>query len=101
MWHLNYQDVIAIGHLMTSGQLDVTRVVSVAGPTIQNPAIVRTQIGVSLETLLREQLPEGEHRTISGNVLSGRAATGVLGYLGRYHLQVTSIAEGNQPGMQR
>lgn len=96
VWNINYQDVIAIGHLMTSGQLDVTRVVSVAGPSIRNPAIVRTQIGVSLETLLREKLPEGEHRTISGSVLSGRAATGVLGYLGRYHLQVTSIAEGNQ-----
>ena len=39
--------------------------------------------------------PDREHRIVSGSVLSGRAAAGdVHGYLGRYHQQVSVLAEG-------
>ena len=34
VWTVNYQDVIAMGHLMATGQLSVDRVVSVAGPSV-------------------------------------------------------------------
>ena len=32
VWHIGYQDVMAIGRLVTTGRLDVERVVSLAGP---------------------------------------------------------------------
>ena len=51
VWHVNYQDVIAIGVLFTTGQLDTTRVVSLAGPAAKNPRLVRTVVGASIDEL--------------------------------------------------
>ena len=43
------------------------------------------------------ELAAGENRVISGSVLSGRTASGeALGYLGRYHVQVSALLEGRQ-----
>ncbi len=96
VWTINYQDVIAIGHLMTTGELSSERVISVAGPSVQEPQLIRTRLGASLEQLLAGRLHEGNNRVVSGSVLSGRASAGVFGYLGRYHLQVTVLSEGDQ-----
>ena len=37
VWTVNYQDVIAIGKLFVSGELDLTRVISFAGPQAKEP----------------------------------------------------------------
>ncbi len=93
-WYINYQDVIAIGHLFATGKLDVSRVVSLAGPVVNDPRLVRTRIGASLDDLTAGALKDGENRIISGSVLSGRKAMGeVHGYLGRYHVQVSVLHE--------
>jgi Na+-transporting NADH:ubiquinone oxidoreductase subunit A len=96
VWTVNYQDVIAIGHLVATGTLDPSRVISVAGPSVATPRLIRTRIGASVSQLLAGQLSEGRHRIISGSVLSGRAVRGTSDYLGRYHLQVSAIAEGDE-----
>ena len=97
VWHLDYQDVIAIGKLFMTGELDVTRVISIAGPTVKNPRLIRTRIGASVDEIVDGELEEGESRVISGSVLSGRMAQGeALGYLGRYHHQVTCLREGRE-----
>ena len=36
VWSINYQDVIAIGHLFTTGKLYSDRVISVAGPQVKS-----------------------------------------------------------------
>ena len=94
VWHLDYQDVIAIGRLIETGALPVERVVSLAGPPVRRPRLLRTRLGASLGDLVRGELHAGEHRVISGSVLSGRSACGdVLGYLGRYHCQISVLDE--------
>lgn len=93
-WTINYQDVMAIGALITTGKLDVSRVISLAGPQVLQPRLVRTRIGASTDALVEGGLKDGENRVISGSVLSGRTAQGdVHGYLGRFHLQISVIAE--------
>lgn len=97
VWYLNYQDVIAIGKLFTTGRLDVERVIALAGPGVVKPRLLRSRLGVSLDDLVEGELKEGEHRVIAGSVLSGRACRGdVFGYLGRYHNQVSVVREGRQ-----
>jgi Na+-transporting NADH:ubiquinone oxidoreductase subunit A len=96
VWHLNYQDVMAIGRLFVSGRLDTRRVVSLAGPVVQRPRLVETRLGACLTELTAGELAPGENRVISGSVLSGRHAQGAEGYLGRYHLQVSALAEGRE-----
>ncbi len=97
VWHINYQDVIAMGQLFRTGRLDVTRVISLGGPSVLRPRLLRTRLGACTDELVHGELKAGEHRVISGSVLSGRAAMGEeLGYLGRYHQQVSVLPEGRE-----
>src|SRR5690606_24606764 len=94
VWYLNYQDVIAVGPLFATGQLDVARVLALSAPTVNDPRLLRTRQGAYIDELVDGQLKAVENRVISGSVLSGRAAMGELhGYLGRYDLQVSALAE--------
>ncbi|MBQ0758846.1 MAG: Na+-transporting NADH:ubiquinone oxidoreductase subunit A [Zhongshania sp.] len=95
VWSVGYQDVIAIGKLFTTGKLDTTRIVSLAGPQVENPRLIETRLGVSLDELCAGQIIPGNNRVISGSVLGGRTARGATAFLGRYHNQVTVLAEGN------
>jgi Na+-transporting NADH:ubiquinone oxidoreductase subunit A len=94
VWHLNYQEVIAIGKLFTTGRLFVERVISLAGPEVKRPRLVRTRLGANLDDLTAGETSEKELRIISGSVLSGRKGIGSFNYLGRYHLQVSVLEEG-------
>ncbi|AWY00402.1 NADH:ubiquinone reductase (Na(+)-transporting) subunit A [Marinomonas primoryensis] len=99
VWSINYQDVVAIGKLFVTGELNVERVIALAGPQVKNPRLVRTQVGASLEDLVAGELADGENRVISGSVLSGRNAAGPFSYLGRYHNQVCVLLEGRERQM--
>ena len=96
VWHLNYQDVIAIGKLFATGRLWVERTIALGGPVVKSPRLLQTRIGACLRDLLQGELEEGENRIISGSILGGRQASGVLDYLGRYHLQISALAEGRE-----
>jgi Na+-transporting NADH:ubiquinone oxidoreductase subunit A len=97
VWHLGAQDAAAIGALFRSGSLEVGRVVALGGPQVRRPRLLRTRLGAALDDVLRGELEDGEARAISGSVLSGRAAAGpVHGYLGRYHQQISVLAEGRE-----
>lgn len=91
VWHIGYQDVIAIGHLFLEGKLLLDRVVSIAGPGVKNPAIVRTRMGASLDELVHGNVADGPMRVISGSALSGRTSVSPVDYLGRFHTQVTVL----------
>ncbi|WP_444904952.1 Na(+)-translocating NADH-quinone reductase subunit A [Microbulbifer sp. CnH-101-E] len=93
---INYQDVIAVGKLFTTGKLFTDRVVSLAGPQVKQPRLVRTRLGASLETLTSGELKGDNDRVISGSVFGGSTAEGPLGYLGRYHNQVSVLEEGGE-----
>lgn len=98
-WHLGYQDVIAVGRLFTSGRLPVERIVALAGPLVARPRLLRTRLGACIEELCRGEVRESgpEARLVSGSVLSGKRAAGPeYGFLGRYHTQVSALAEGRE-----
>lgn len=97
VWHLDYQSVIAIGSLFTTGKLNVERVVALAGSLVSHPRLVRTRAGANLHQLVAGQVKDGaEPRVISGSVLHGRQAEDWSDYLGRYHNQVSVIPENRE-----
>ncbi|BDX05429.1 Na(+)-translocating NADH-quinone reductase subunit A [Planctobacterium marinum] len=96
VWHIGYQDVIAIGKLFTTGELDSSRVVALAGPVVSNPRLVRTTLGANTEELTAGELSTDDPRVISGSVLHGMHAHGVHAYLGRYATQVSVVAEDSE-----
>ncbi|MGB1270628.1 MAG: Na(+)-translocating NADH-quinone reductase subunit A [Endozoicomonas sp.] len=96
VWQINYQDVIAVGKLFTSGQLFTDRVVSLAGPQVEKPRLVRTRLGANIDELCAGELKAGSNRAISGSVFGGRTANGPFAFLGRYHHQVSVLEEGDE-----
>ena len=96
VWHISYQDVMAFGALLTTGELDARRVVAIGGPSAKNPRLVRTTIGADLEELLANEQQDGDVRVVSGSVLNGVTAQGVHGFLGRFHTQVSLLKEGRE-----
>lgn len=93
VWFVGYQDVIAFGHLFLSGQIYTDRVVSIAGPGAVKPRLVKTIMGANLDELTAGEVVDGEQRVISGSVLAGRTAKGLVSFLGRYHNQVSILPE--------
>ena len=98
VWHIGYQDVIAIGILFREGRVSTERTVALGGPGIAVPRIVSTRLGASVDELvagevLQHGAASGLPRTISGSVLSGRIASGAEAFLGRYHVQVSTIPD--------
>tara|TARA_Y100000748_G_scaffold38396_1_gene28370 strand:- start:370 stop:1722 length:1353 start_codon:yes stop_codon:yes gene_type:complete len=94
-WSLGYQDVIAIGELFKTGQINVQRIVSIAGPQVINPSYFQTRLGACTDEITAGELTQRENRIISGSVISGREAIGPYAYLGRYHNQISVVAEPN------
>ncbi len=95
VWHLDYQAVIAIGALFTTGKLNVERVVSLAGPTAKNPRLVRTRVGANTDDLVAGELDDSvESRVISGSILYGHQTSDWASFLGFYSNQVSVLQEG-------
>ncbi|MFK7730041.1 MAG: Na(+)-translocating NADH-quinone reductase subunit A [Pseudomonadales bacterium] len=94
VWTIGYQDVIAIGKLFTDGKLFTERTIALGGPMVRKPRMLKTRMGANLLELTAGELEAKEHRIISGSVLAGREASGTTAYLGRYHNQVSVLAEG-------
>ncbi|USD38421.1 Na(+)-translocating NADH-quinone reductase subunit A [Ferrimonas sp. SCSIO 43195] len=96
VWHIGYQDVIAVGKLFTTGELYTDRVVSLAGPSVAQPRLVRVPQGSELTPLLQQELKPGFSRVVSGSLLSGHTAAGPRDFLGRYHNQISALTEDTQ-----
>lgn len=96
VWTIEYQDVIAIGKLFTTGRLYTRRMLSLAGPAVKNPHLVITERGADIAALTKGELTGGENRIISGSVLSGRKVAGNTNYLGRFHNQISALTEGRE-----
>lgn len=96
VWHLNYQDVIAVGKLFLEGELSVERIIALGGPQVKEPRLIKTCSGASLDELLADELLDDENRIISGSVLSGTHARGPHAFLGHFHLQISVVKEGRE-----
>ncbi len=98
VWHIGYQDVIAIGHFVGRKTIPLERVVALGGSGFERPRLVRTRLGASIDELTAGECvahsgaPEMP-RLISGSVLDGRTAAGSEAWLGRHHLQVTALPQ--------
>lgn len=96
VWHIDYQAVIAIGALFTTGKLNTERVVSLAGPTVKKPRLLKTRVGANTDELVAGEIEDGENRVISGSVLFGHEAAGWSAFLGCYSNQVSVLKEGRE-----
>ncbi len=108
VWYVGPQEVIMIGRLFRKGVYDALKVIALTGSEIKRPVYYKLISGSSIEPLISNNVTPGNHRYISGNVLSGSGITST-GHLGFYDNQVTVIPEGDHfefigwatPGFQK
>ncbi|MEO7264274.1 MAG: Na(+)-translocating NADH-quinone reductase subunit A [Ferruginibacter sp.] len=95
IWYVNPQDVVIIGKLFTKGRFEATRVLAITGSQIEQPLYYKTLVGSAVKKILLDTgIKDGDHRIISGNVLTGKQIP-VEGYSGFYDAQITVIPEGH------
>ena len=94
VWHIGYQDVIAIGKLFSKGKIHTGRVISLGGDRINEPRLISTTLGASTDEIVKDSIKDpATCRVISGSVLTGRQATGNHAFLGRYQNQLSVIRD--------
>lgn len=74
VWVVSAAAVIQIGHVFLDGTLPATRIVSLGGPAVNEPArkYYRLPLGAAVHDWLAGKLASAENRCIAGDVLSGR-----------------------------
>jgi Na+-transporting NADH:ubiquinone oxidoreductase subunit A len=82
--------------LFISGRLPTESIVALGGPAVRNPRLIRTRLGANTTELVEKDLIGDDSRVVSGSILSGRRAVSWAEYLGRYHNQITVLAEGRK-----
>ncbi len=93
VWHIGYQDVISLGHLMLSGTAWQERVITIGGVAVQNPRSMRVAPGASIGELLEGELRDGPVRIYSGSAVRGQVVSRGEEYLGAGQRQITVLPE--------
>ena len=92
VWTIQPLHVAALGHVINTGKLDLSRKVAVTGPAAQKLGYVVALPG----TPVKEITALGENvRVVGGDVLSGENL-GADGYLGFFQNQLTLLREGHE-----
>jgi len=94
-WYIGYQDVMAIGKLFTEGKICIERIISIAGPQVKEPALIKTHLGADINELVQDELLDGNNRIINGSVWNGTTIDKDTAYLGKYTNQVSVLKEGD------
>ena len=94
VWTVSLLHVAAIGHVVNTGKLDLTRKVAVTGPAAPKAAYVVALPGTPVKELVNVPA-EAEVRVIGGDVLTGEVL-GAEGCLGFFQNQLTLLKEGRE-----
>ncbi|MFI3281518.1 MAG: Na(+)-translocating NADH-quinone reductase subunit A [Rikenellaceae bacterium] len=98
VWTINIQDLAIIGRLFSTGKVDMTKIVAVAGSEVVAPKYYQIISGAPIASLLaggiKEQKEDEKVRVISGNVLTGTKVA-ADGFITFYANMLTVIPEGD------
>ncbi|MFR9532934.1 MAG: Na(+)-translocating NADH-quinone reductase subunit A [Rikenellaceae bacterium] len=98
VWCVNIQDLAIIGRLFSTGKVDMTKIVAVAGSEVVAPKYYQIISGAPVASMLKggvkEQAEDERVRVISGNVLTGTKIA-EDSYITFYANMITVIPEGD------
>lgn len=104
VWHIGYQQVIALGHLLKHGRPWAQRVISIGGDAVSRPRSLLVPAAASIDDLLDGEVDDGPLRILSGSAIYGRELAPGQAYLGADQRQLTvdrgaaDAAEAVEPG---
>ena len=94
VWTMGAEEVIFVGRLMTTGKVDLTRTIAMAGSEVKAPQYYKVLVGQQLSTLLNGTIATEGVRIINGNVMTGVKTT-ADGFLAAHATEVNVIPEGD------
>lgn len=95
VWTLGAEMTVALGRLLRTGELRLTRRIAVAGSCVKDPHYVETLIGSALADILAGQIVSDIHvRVINGNPFVGYKSA-ETDFLGAFSTEVCVIPEGD------
>ncbi len=96
VWTVDPTTVLFIGRLFSTGKVDLSRTIALAGSEMESPCYAKVLVGQPLKDVLKGKLADnGKVRIINGNPLTGRK-TDLDGYVGGHTSEITAIPEGNE-----
>ena len=95
VWTMGAEEVLFLGRLMETGQVDLTRTIALAGSEVKAPKYYKMLVGQKLTTLLDGTINAEGARIINGNVMTG-VKTSAEGFLAAHATEVNVIPEGDQ-----
>jgi Na+-transporting NADH:ubiquinone oxidoreductase subunit A len=100
VWHIGYQEVIALGHLLLHGKPWLQRVLSLGGEAVNKPRCLQVGAGAAIDDLLAGEVGDGPLQLRAGSAVYGRPLEPGQAYLaaGQRQLTVTRRAAGEAPG---
>lgn len=99
IWHIDFQDVIGIGHLFRTGELPTEKIIALAGPAVEKPQLIKTRPGANIRDICSDRLASAPARILSGSILDGREADEFHDFLGRYHNQISALPDKSGRGL--
>jgi len=88
-WHIGYQEVIALGHLLLHGSPWLQRIVSIGGNAVKNPRSLCVYPGSAVSELLADELHDGPIAILSGSTVYGRKLAEGEAFLAAGQRQIT------------
>jgi len=96
VWTVSLLMLAAIGKMLTTGKVDLSRKVAVTGPVAKAPAYIETVPGVSMREISEfYDNSNADVRFVSGDPLTGKDV-GLDGSLGYFDNQITLLHEGTE-----
>ncbi len=99
VWTINIQDLAIVGRLFSTGKVDMTKIIALAGSEVKTPQYYQIVGGAPIASItsgnVKEQAEGDSIRYISGNVLTG-AKSAEDGFIAFYANQLTLIPEGDK-----
>jgi len=89
VWHIGYQETIALGHLILHGQPWLQRIVALAGDAVTRPRCLQTPPGAAVKELLAGEVADGALEIIAGSALYGHRLGVEPGFLRAAQRQLT------------
>ena len=95
VWHIGYQETIALGHLLLHGRPWAQRIVALAGNAVRRPRCLAVTPGAALDELLDGELQGGSLQILAGGVYDHQLATepAFLGASQRLLQVIKTVAE--------
>ncbi len=99
VWTINIQDLAIVGRLFSTGKVDMTKIIALAGSEVKDPCYYQIINGAPIASItssnVKEQAEGDSVRYISGNVLTG-VKSSADGFIAFYANQITLIPEGDK-----